>query len=92
MTGLGKRLDALDRIAEQCRIRERERIIRELATERGIPFERLLALYEEQRAHTAELLALGWTEEQIITATAERIGCPVETLRATCAELVVRYG
>ena len=90
--GLNRRLDALEQLAEECRRREREQIIRELAAERGIPFERLLTLYHEQRDRTAELLALGWTDDRITEAAAERIGCTVDELRARADELMDRYG
>ena len=92
MSTLGRRLDALEELAEECRHREREQIIGELALERGIPSERLLTPYQEQRARTAELRALGWTDDRIIAATAERIGCTVDELRARAAALMERFG
>jgi hypothetical protein len=88
VSSLGKRLDALEEIAEQVRLRP----FRELAEERGIPLETLMHHYEECRARTAELRARGRTEEQILEATARRIGCTPDELRAKRDELLERFG
>jgi hypothetical protein len=88
MTNLGKRLTALEEIAEEMRLRP----VRELAEERGIPFARLMEAYEECRARTAELRAQGLTDEQITEATARRMGLSVDELRAKRDALLKRYG
>ena len=88
MSGLGKRLTALEELAEEARLRP----FRELAEERGVPYERLMATYHEGKAHNAELRARGLTEEQIVGATAQRIGRTVEELLAKRDELLERYG
>ena len=87
MSGLGKRLDALEEIAEQMRLRP----FRELAEERGISPDRLMEIYREVRAHNATLRARGFTEAQIAEATARRIGCTVEQLLAKRDELLARF-
>ena len=88
MSRLAKRLDALEAIAEQVRLRP----FRELAEERGIPLETLMRHYHQCRTRTAELRAQGRTDEQIIMATAERIGCTVDELKAKHDELRARFG
>ena len=86
--GLARRVDALEEIAEQVRLRP----FRELAALRGIPFETLMHYYEECKAHTAELRARGLTEEQILEATAQRIAPTVDELRAERDKLLERFG
>jgi hypothetical protein len=88
VTELGKRLDALEELAEEMRMRP----FRELAAERGVPYERLMAAYHEVRARNAELRAQGVTEERILEATARRIGCTPDALRAKRDALMARIG
>jgi hypothetical protein len=88
VTTLGRRLEALEEIAEEMRLRP----FRELAAERGVPYERLMATYREVKARNAELRAQGLTEEQILEATARRIGCTVGELLAKRDELLERFG
>ena len=88
MSNLGKRLDALEQIAEEVRLRP----FRELAEERGVPFEALMRHYRECRARTAELRARGFTEGQILEAIAERVGCTPDELRAKRDALMARFG
>jgi hypothetical protein len=80
---LTRRLDALEAPM---------RPFRELAEERGVPIETLLRHYRECRARTAELRARGLTDEHILEATAERIGCTPDALRAERDALMARFG
>jgi len=92
MSTLGKRLDALEQLAADIRLREQDQILRTLAAERGIPPDLLLEGYREVRAQNAALRAQGFTEAQIIEATAQRIGCTVAELLAGRDALVERFG
>ncbi len=85
---LNRRLDALEEIAEAMRLRP----FRELVKERGVPFERLMELYEEGRARAAALRARGLTDEQIEEAIAREMGLGVDELRARRDELRSRFG
>jgi hypothetical protein len=84
---LNRRLTALEEIAEEVRTRP----IRTLAHERGIPFERLKQLYEECHERTVQMRAQGLTQEQIVEATAERMGISPVALQARCDELAERF-
>lgn len=88
MSTLDRRLTVLEQRVEDRRLRP----IRALAQERGIPFERLMELYEEYRTRTAELRAQGYTEAQIMVMMAERLGISPEALRARADELAARFG
>ena len=88
MSTLGRRLDALEQIVEDRRMRP----FRELAEEGGVPIETLLRHYRECRARTAELRARGLTDEQILDVTAERIGYTPDALRAERDALMARFG
>ena len=85
---LSRRLTALEEIADEVRLRP----FRELADERGVAFETLMQHYRECRARTAELQARGFTEEQILETTAQRIGCTPDALRAERDALMERFG
>ena len=89
MTIFGRRVDRLERAAREITMRS---FIVELAAERGVPYERLMATYREVKARNAELRAQGLTEEQILEATARRIGCTVGELLAKRDELLERFG
>jgi hypothetical protein len=88
VSSLGKRLDALEEIAEQVRLRP----FRELAEERGISLDHLMERYAECQARTAQRRAEGWTDEQIMADAAERTGHTVEEFRAEVDRLLGRYG
>jgi hypothetical protein len=92
MSGLGKRLDALEQLAEDVRRREQERVLRELAAERGVDFDRLMECYAACRERTATLRAQGLTEEQIEEDIAASRGLSVDELRAKRDELLERFG
>lgn len=86
-----RRLEALEQLAEDIRLREQEEVIRTLAGERGIPFEQLWERFRECQARTTEMRRRGLADAQIEEAAAQRIGCPVETLRARRDELIERF-
>jgi hypothetical protein len=88
MSTLGKRLTALEEIAERMRLQP----IRELAAERGLDPARLNDLYEECRHRTERLRSQGLTEGQILALTAQRLGCTVEELQTRVDALRVRFG
>jgi len=88
MSALGKRLDTLEAIAEEMRLRP----FRELAEERGISLDDLMERYAECQAQTARRRAEGWTDEQLIADAAERTGHRVEEFRAEVDRLLERYG
>ena len=88
MSTLGRRLTALEEIAEELRLRLR---LRELAEERGISLETLMHHYEQCRARTAALRAQGLTDAQIEEEIARGMGLGVDELRAERDELLARF-
>jgi hypothetical protein len=88
MSGLGRRLDALEEIAEELRLRP----FGELAEERGLSLDDLMERYAECQARTARRRAEGWTDAQIMADAAERTGHTVEEFRAEVDRLLERYG
>ena len=87
MSTLNRRLDALEEIAEQMRLRP----YRELAEEHGVPFEELMAIFEQAKIETAELRSKGLTEDQIIAMKAERLDMDPAELRREADELLARF-
>ena len=63
------------------------RPLRILASECGVPYERLLARYEERRAETARLPAEGHSEREILALVAARLGVLPDELRRRADEL-----
>lgn len=88
MSGLGRRLDALEQRAEEARIRP----YRIIAAERGIPFEALMQKVEQVRAERDRLRAAGKTDRQILEATAADLGVSPDELRRRAEELAERFG
>jgi hypothetical protein len=95
MSTLGRRLDALEQMAERVRRREMRELIVSLPDAHDLtPAEleaatvKVLRLLDE----AAELRRQGLADAQIEEATAQRIGCPVETLRARHDDLIERFG
>jgi sulfopyruvate decarboxylase TPP-binding subunit len=84
---LGKRIDALEQIAEEVRLRP----LRILAEERGIPFEALMANIEQARAANDRLRAAGKSEREILEATAARVGVAPDELRRRADALRERF-
>ena len=78
MSNHGRRLDVLEQIAEEVRMRPCHLI----AQERGIPFEGLLERVARIRAERAQMQAQGLTEREIVEAKAASLGVtPDELLR-----------
>ena len=92
MSNLSRRLTALEEIAEQARLREVDRVIREAAADRGVDPGRVMELYRECKARSAALRARGLTEAQIEAEIAAGLGLGVDELRARRDELLKRYG
>ena len=82
MGQLDRRVDALEQIAEEVRLRP----YRLIAQERGLPFEDLLERVERIRGERDQMQAQGLTEREIVEAKAARMGVsPDELLRRTDA-------
>jgi hypothetical protein len=86
MSGLGKRLTALEQIAEEMRLRP----FRELAEEHGIPFDRLMELWDEARAETARLRAEGLSDREIVALKATKSGADPDEMWREGEELAAR--
>ena len=88
MSELGRRLDALEEIAEEMRFRP----YRELAEERGISLDVLTGLFEKAKAETAQLRARGMSDDAIIRLKAERLRVDPAELRREADDLLARFG
>ena len=85
--GLNRRLTALEAIAEELRLRP----FRELAEERGIPFEELMAIFDQVKAEAARLRAEGLSEDEIVERHAAQVGRTPAELRREADELCARF-
>jgi len=88
VSGLTHRVDRLERTAHERRLRAH---LVELAEERGLPVDRLMADWQAIRARTAEMSARGMTVDEIMAATAARLGIDVDELRDRCEALAERF-
>ena len=88
MTILGRRVGRLEQAAREITMRS---FVVELAEERGIAADRLLAEWQVCRARTADLRARGMTVDQIMAATAARLGIDTAELRVRCEALAERF-
>ena len=88
MSGLGRRVDALEAIAEAIRYRPH----RALAAERGLDPDALIAECKKLEAMRDHLRAAGLTEREIIQQTAARMGITVDELQRRVDELLERFG
>ena len=86
MSGLERRIDALEQIAERARLRQME----ELANQRGVSLDVLMARYAEAQAERARLRAEGFTDDEITALKATRLGMPVDELRRRAVDLAGR--
>ena len=87
MAALGRRVAALEQIAEEARLRP----LRILAAEQGIPFEDLLRSLERIRTEHERLRAAGLTERQILEARAAALGIDPDELQRRADALVARF-
>ena len=87
MSGLGRRVTALEAIAEEVRYRP-HRII---AQERGLDPEQLIADCKQLEVLRGQLRAEGKTEREIIEATAARMRINPDELRRRAEALVERF-
>jgi hypothetical protein len=86
MSGLERRVGALEAAADRARLRRLEG----LAHERGVTLDALLAHYARLRAERERLKAGGMTDDRIIALTAQRMNLSVEELRRRADELISR--
>jgi hypothetical protein len=87
MTRLDRRLDALEQLAEEVRLRP----LRTIAEERGLDFERFREIYEACHARTKRVRAEGLSERQILEATAARLGIEPDELELRAEALADRF-
>ena len=87
MSTLNRRLDALEEIAEAIRLRP----FREIAEERGIPLDELMAIFERAKAETAHLRAQGLGDDDIIRLKAQQLGMDPAQLQREADELLARF-
>ena len=87
MSGLGRRVTALEAIAEEVRYRP-HRII---AQERGLDPEQLIADCKQLEALRDQLRAEGKTEREILEAQADRMGIDPDELCRRAKVLVERF-
>ena len=76
MGQLGRRVDALEAIAEEARYRP----LRILAAERGLDPDRVIAIHKELEAQREQLRAGGMTEREIFESKAGSMGLSPEEL------------
>ena len=84
---LGRRLDALEAIVEELRLRP----FRVLAEEHGVPLDELLEIFVRAKAESARLRARGLTEDEIIAKQADRMGVDPAELRREADALLARF-
>jgi len=87
MSGLPRRLSALEAIAEAARLRPYQR----LAAELGCPLEELLAETDREQARIARLRAQGLSVQQILERQAAEHGITVAQLERECEDIERRY-
>jgi hypothetical protein len=90
MSGLERRVGALEAIAEEARRRELRDLVRRLAAARGVPAAPVWEHFERLQAETARVGAAGLSVDAIFALKASRLGIPVEEMRRRADELVRR--
>ena len=80
MTTLGKRVKALEDIAEEIRLRP----YRALADRYGIPLKQVIADVEEEGRWIEAMQRRGMSQDEIIDATAARFGVTREEIEREC--------
>ena len=94
MMGLGKRVDALEAIAEEVRLRPLRQIVDDLTREHRLtPEEAAEAFAAGRRCHEQidRLRAQGLGMAEILERQATELGMPLAELRQRCDELAERY-
>ena len=77
MSGLGRRVDSLEAIAEELRLRA-------FAAEIGMPIDELLAELEAAATVVNRLVAEGFDVDQIMRRSATHWDIPLDALRRNC--------
>ncbi len=88
MGQLGRRVDSLEAIAEEARLRP----YRAFAAELGLPVDELLAELEAAAAVVNRLVAEGRGVEEILQRCAEHWDIPLDALRRNCEGRARRHG
>ena len=88
MSGLGRRVDSLEALAEEARLRP----YRAFAAELGMPLAELLAEIEAAAAVVNRLLAEGLGVDEIMERCAGHWGIPLDALRRNCQDRARRSG
>ena len=84
---LTRRVDALEAIAEEVRLRPYRRMAREL----GVPLDELLVEADEARELVDRLRAQGLSLDDILARCAAHWGLPLDAVRRTCEAATGRY-
>jgi len=87
MGQLGRRVDALEAIAEEARRRELRDRLAPLAARRGVSVEAVLDHFERLQGETARLRAAGLSDDAIMADKAARMGIAPDELRRHVAAL-----
>ncbi len=87
MNGLGRRVDAVEAIAEEVRLRP----YRVLAEEHGVPVDGLMEELGRLMAERAQLRAKGKTDREILELKAARLGITPDELWRKAEALAVRF-
>ncbi len=88
MSGLGRRVDSLEAIAEEARLRP----YRAFAAELGMPLDELLAELEAAAAVVNPLVAEGLGLEEIMERCAAHWHVELDALRRNCEDRARRRG
>ncbi len=88
MSGLGRRVDSLEAIAEEAR----RGPYRAFAAELGMPIDELLAEIEDKAVLVNRLLAEGRGIEEIMERCSTHWNIPLDALRRNCEARARRHG
>ena len=82
MSGLGRRMDVLEALAEETRLRP----YRAFAADLGMPIEELLAEIEDKGVLVNQLLVEGLDVDEIMQRCAAHWNIPLDALRRNCED------
>ena len=88
MNPLGRRVNSLEAIAEEARLRPN----RAFAAELGMPLAELLAEIEAAATVVNRLVAEGLDVDEIMQRCAEHWNLPLDALRRNCEDRARRHG